>query len=122
MNESLRTVVEQLEGGDEQNYDLIKQLQNKISDTEKGLDGLRSMQDSTAKSTSIQHSKLQKQVDGLSEEIHHPVNLFKDCKEDTKSCSIDPQKSHDYWRDCATLYLPLNKEVRTSRNQLYIIS
>ena len=57
-------------------------------------------------------TQLKNQIDTLSSQIHNPVNLYKNCREDTASCSIDPDHSHtDYWRDCPTKYLPLHKQV-----------
>ena len=56
--------------------------------------------------------QLENQINSLSGQIHSPVNLYKNCKEDITSCSIDPDHSHtDYWRDCPTEYLPLHKQV-----------
>ena len=111
LNQSLTVIIQQSKERDEQNHVLIQQLQNKISNNEKRLNSSQSTQLSMANSHSDQLSKLQKHVDGLEAEIHRPVNLYKDCKEDTVQCSIDPSQSRDYWRDCATLYLPLDKEV-----------
>ena len=85
-----------MKDGDKQNHDHIQQLQTKISDVEK--------------QSNSRLRKLQGGVDSLKEEMHRPVSIYKDCREDTKSCSIDPKKSRDFWRDCATLDLPLNKE------------
>ena len=57
-------------------------------------------------------TQLKNQLDTLSSQIHNPVNLYKNCREDNASCSIDPDRSHtDYWRDCPTEYLPLHKQV-----------
>ena len=111
LNESLTDIIQQSKERDKQNHVLIQQLQNKISNNEKRMNSSQSTQLSMANSHSDQLSKLQKHVDGLEAEIHRPVNLYKDCKEDTVQCSIDPSQSRDYWRDCATLYLPLDKEV-----------
>ena len=111
VNESLENVVQLLKDGDEQNHNHIQQLQKAIGNVEKRLNSSQSTQDSRANSTSDQLSKLQGRVDGLNKEIHHPVSIYKHCKEDTEHCSIDPKKSRDYWRDCATLSLPLSEEV-----------
>ena len=81
-------------------HDGIQQARNQLS----------TVQSDT--SLSDQLHQLQQHVDRLSTEMHRPVNLYKRCTEDTTSCSIDPRHSRDYWRDCATVYLPLNKEVR----------
>ena len=44
--------------------------------------------------------------------IQKPLNLYKNCEEDTSSCSISPDHSHtNYWRDCPTRYLPIHKQV-----------
>lgn len=57
--------------------------------------------------------QLENKLNILSTQVHNPVNLYENCREDTESCSIDPDHSHtDYWRDCPTKYLPLHKEVR----------
>lgn len=48
----------------------------------------------------------------LRNEMCNSLNLYKNCKEDTESCSIDPDKKHtNYWGDCPTRYLPLHEEV-----------
>lgn len=72
-------------------------------------------------SLSGQLSELERRFDSLSTEVHHPVNLYKGCKEEKESCSIDPVNSRDYWRDCATVYLPLNKEVCCQCSMLEIL-
>ena len=56
-------------------------------------------------------SRLEKQLTTLSNQMHNPVNLYKNCKEDTVFCTIDPDSHTDYWRDCRTKYLPLHEEV-----------
>ncbi len=56
-------------------------------------------------------SQLENQLTTLSNQIHNPVNLYKNCKEDTAICTIDPDSHTDYWRDCRTKYLPLHVEV-----------
>ena len=67
-------------------------------------------QDTTSLSNRL--SQLENRHDTLSNQIHHPVNLYENCIEETASCSIDPDHSHtDYWRDCRTNSLPLHKEV-----------
>ena len=106
-------VVQQLKDGEKQSHIHVEQLQKEISDARNQWKSSQSIQESRAKSTSDQLSKLQRYIDHLNEEIHQPVNLYKRCKTDTKNCSINPQKSRDYWRDCATLSLPLNEEVYT---------
>jgi hypothetical protein len=55
--------------------------------------------------------QLENQLTTLSNQIHNPVNLYKNCKEDTAICTIDPDSHTDYWRDCRTKYLPLHVEV-----------
>ena len=111
VNESLRDITQQVKDGDENNRNLIQQLTSIINNNERRLNSSQIVQESVAKSSSDQLSKLQKQVDGLNSEIHQPVNLYENCKEETAKCTIDPVQSKDYWRDCATLHLPLNKEV-----------
>ena len=57
-------------------------------------------------------SQLEHQLTAVSNQMHTPVNLYENCREETVSCSIDPDGSHtDYWRDCPTKYLPLHKQV-----------
>ena len=57
-------------------------------------------------------SQLENQLNKLSSQINSPVNLYKNCREDTASCSINPDHSHtDYWRDCPTEYLPRHKQL-----------
>ena len=57
-------------------------------------------------------NQVENQLLTLTNQIHNPVNLYKNCKEDTTSCTIDPDDSHtDYWRDCPTEYLSLHEEV-----------
>ena len=56
-------------------------------------------------------SQLSGQLEHLNTEVHQPVNLYKHCKEDTKHCTIAPEQSRQYWRDCATMYLPLKVDV-----------
>ena len=69
--------------------------------------------------------QLESGVGKLRNEMHNALNLYKNCKEDTESCSIDPDKKHtNYWRDCPTRYLPLHEEVyliihRTSYQNLH---
>ena len=55
--------------------------------------------------------QLQRKYDSINTEIHRPVNLYKHCKEVKDHCSIDPDRTRDYWRDCATMFLPLKEEV-----------
>ena len=56
--------------------------------------------------------QVENRVSNLNSEIHNPLNLYKSCKEDSTSCSIDPDSTHtDYWRDCPTDYLPIHEEV-----------
>ena len=60
-------------------------------------------------------SQLEHQLIAMANQIHNPVNLYKNCQEETKSCTIGPDHSHkDYWRDCPTEYLPLHKQVYIS--------
>ena len=57
-------------------------------------------------------NQMENQLHTLTNQIHNPVSPYKNCKEETTSCTIDPDDSHtDYWRDCPTKYLPLHKEV-----------
>ena len=67
-------------------------------------------QDTTSLSNRL--GQLENRHNTLSNQIHHPVNLYENCIEETANCSIDPDHSHaDYWRDCRTHSLPLHKEV-----------
>ena len=94
----------------------IASLQHNISLLGSQLDDIRHQASSTTQGDtsriSNRLSQLENQFNALSSQIHNPVNLYKNCREDNASCSIDPDHSHtDYWRDCPTEYLPLHKPV-----------
>ena len=96
----------------------ISSLEHNISQQASQLDAIRNstiLQGSLAtqgdKALSDRLSKLENQFTTLSNQIHNPVNLYKNCKEDTAICTIDPDSHTDYWRDCRTKYLPLHEEV-----------
>ena len=96
----------------------ISSLQHNISQLGSQLDAIhgsiRQALSTTQGDASLSNrlSQLENQLNTLSNQIHNPVNLYKNCREDTANCSIDPDHSHtDYWRDCPTEYLPLHKEV-----------
>ena len=98
----------------------ISSLQHNISYLSSQLDAIRDhirqISSTTQGDASLSNrlSQLENQFNTLSSQIHNPVNLYKNCKEDTATCSIDPDHSHtDYWRDCPTKSLPLHKEVHT---------
>ena len=57
--------------------------------------------------------QVENSVTRLNTDIHSPLNLYERCKRDTASCTIDPDRRQrsDYWRECPTDYLPLDKEV-----------
>lgn len=99
----------------------ISLLSHQIGIVNDGIQQARNQLSAVQSDTSLSSklNQLQQHIESISAQMHHPVNLYKQCKEDTTSCSIDPNHSHDYWRDCATAYLPLNKEVCY---QLYAIS
>ena len=55
-------------------------------------------------------SSLQSSVDTLTTRVNSPVNLYKDCTQETRSCDIEPSSESDvrYWRYCPTDFLPIN--------------
>ena len=57
--------------------------------------------------------QVESSVNRLNTDIHSPLNLYERCKQETASCTIDPDQRQrsDYWRECPTDYLPLDKEV-----------
>ena len=94
----------------------VMSLQLNISRLGSQLNAIRQQAASTTQgdtsALSNRLDQLENQLNALSSQIHSPVSLYKNCKEDTASCSIDPDRSHtDYWRDCPTDYLPLHKQV-----------
>ena len=88
----------------------ISQLNNQLNAIHGSIQHASSTSQSDA-SLSDRLSQLESRLNSLSDLIHNPVNLYKNCKEDTVSCSIDRSHTDDYWRECPTEYLPLHKEV-----------
>ena len=102
----LSTQILSLEHNVSQLADQVGVLQGSVQQATKQLSTVQS-----DTSLSDRLGQLESRVNGLNTEMHRPVNLYKHCQEDNRSCSIDPSRSRDYWRDCATVYLPLHKEV-----------
>ena len=97
----------------------ISSLHHNISHLSSQVDAIRDSVQQTSStsqgyaSLSNRLNQLENQLNTLSSQIHNPVNLYKNCREDTASCSIDPDRHTDYWRDCLTKPLPLHQEVHT---------
>ena len=96
----------------------ISSLQHNISQLGSQVDAIRGSVQKASSTTqgdaslSNRLNKLEDQLKTLMNEIHNPVKLYQNCWEDTASCNINPDHSRtDYWRDCPTEYLPLQKEV-----------
>ena len=96
----------------------ITSLQHNVSQLSSQLNAIHSSvqqvsptnQDDTSLSNRV--SDLESRLSTLSRQIHNPVKLYQNCREDTTSCTIDPDRSHtDYWRDCPTKYLPIHQKV-----------
>jgi hypothetical protein len=108
----------------------LEKLEHNVSQLASELDAIRGSTIKQASSVtqgdaalSDRLGRLENQFVALSNEIHNPVNLYKNCKDDTTSCTIDPDRSHtDYWRDCPTEYLPLQKEVHAHAYRYSTIS
>ena len=90
-------------------------LSGRVHQTEDSIAKLNSKDHQIEGSIAKLNSKVHQVEDSstkLSSEIHHSLNLYKNCKEDTSTCSIGPDRDHiNYWRDCPTRYLPLHQEV-----------
>ena len=80
-----------------------------LSSLQSSVDTLKSNRDTTM----TQLSSLQSSVNTLTTRVNSPVNLYKNCRVHTQTCTIDPAVYPRYWARCSTQPgLPKNVIVR----------
>ena len=114
----IKSTVTNLAGVQDHIISQITSLQLNVSQLNGGIDTLHdSIQQQTARAQEVNSSysirlvQVENSVTSLSTKVHSPLNLYERCKKDTASCTIDPITRSDYWRDCATKYLPIDMPV-----------
>ncbi len=61
--------------------------------------------------TTTQLNSLQSSMSSLTTRVNSPVNLYQNCIQETRSCTIGPRTTDIYWAWCYTDYQPISKAV-----------
>ncbi len=72
---------------------------------------LQKLVDMANTTTITQLNSLQSSVNYLTTEVNSPVNLYQNCIQETRSCTIGPRTTDAYWTWCQTAYGPISKAV-----------
>ncbi len=56
-------------------------------------------------------NNIRSSVNYLTTEVNSPVNLYQNCIQETRSCTIGPRTTDTYWTWCQTAYGPVSKAV-----------
>ena len=65
----------------------------------------------TNAATMTQLNSLQSLVSSLTTRVNSPVNLYQNCIQETRSCTIGPRAIDTYWTWCQTAFEPITKTV-----------
>ena len=71
-----------------------------------------------------QLSSLQSSMNTLTTRVNSPMNLYQNCTEETRSCSLLPtsRSTTNYWRWCDTARLPINRTVSINIVQSFCVA
>ena len=58
-----------------------------------------------------QLNSLQSSVNSLTTRVNSPVNLYQNCIQETRNCTIGPRTTNTYWTWCETAYGPISRAV-----------